>query len=306
MSAPAPIRLIFSALALSPLPAVAVIFDSTGDPGFNTTAPTGSLRDSGWQFQGQFGGFLGTPIASNLFITAEHIGGSVGQSFAFGGIDYLTDKFFDDPASDLRIWRIDGTFPTFAPLYTKGDEAGKALLVFGRGTQRGSELRDTLGFLHGWAWGGGDGVQRWGTNAVTATPQGGEGIGSLLAADFNHIGGTEAHLSVGDSGGGLFIRDGNTWKLAGINYAVTGPYFTSMSGAGETNAALYDQSTYFTRNGLGTYSPATGPGSFFSSRISSNIDFISRTVAANPIPEPSTLVFLLTASALLGLRPRRA
>src|SRR5581483_5272156 len=41
-------------------PAHAVIFYDTGDANQNTTAPTGSLANSGWQYEGQFDGFLGT------------------------------------------------------------------------------------------------------------------------------------------------------------------------------------------------------------------------------------------------------
>src|SRR5438067_1547180 len=121
------------------LAAHAVLFDSTSDPTFNTSAPTGALANSGWQYEGLWGGFLGTPIAPQFFITAEHIGGTVGDTFRFAGVDYATTSVFDDPNSDLRIWQIAGAFPTYAPLYTKTDEVGKNLVVIGRGTQRGGE-----------------------------------------------------------------------------------------------------------------------------------------------------------------------
>src|SRR5437660_299987 len=59
------------------LPAHALIFFSTGDPGYNTNAPGGVLTNSGWQYQGAWSSFCGTVIASNAFITAKHVGGSV-------------------------------------------------------------------------------------------------------------------------------------------------------------------------------------------------------------------------------------
>src|SRR4030095_5029895 len=62
-------------------PVRAVLFDATGDPTFNTTAPTGALASSGWELQGQWSIFLGTPIASNFFITAAHFGGTPGELF---------------------------------------------------------------------------------------------------------------------------------------------------------------------------------------------------------------------------------
>jgi len=47
----------------APLVSRAVILYRTADPAANTTAPAGDLAGSGWQFEGIFGGFLGTPIA---------------------------------------------------------------------------------------------------------------------------------------------------------------------------------------------------------------------------------------------------
>src|SRR5580765_463989 len=78
-------------------PAHAVLFDSTGDPTFNTTAPGGALAGGGWQFQGDWLGFLGTPVASNYFITAAHLGGSVGDIFTFDGVPYTTTDMFNSP-----------------------------------------------------------------------------------------------------------------------------------------------------------------------------------------------------------------
>src|ERR1700731_563949 len=70
--------LTIDALILAPTPSGAVILYGTGDPSANTSAPTGALAGSGWQYEGQFAGVLGTVIASNYFITAKHVGGSVG------------------------------------------------------------------------------------------------------------------------------------------------------------------------------------------------------------------------------------
>lgn len=139
----------------------AVIFHATADPSYNTSAPGGDLDGSGWQWQGRWGNFLGTPIARNLFITASHVGGAAGDPFVFRGVSYKTIAQFDDPKSDLRIWRVCGAFPEFASLYTNRDEAGKNLVVFGRGTLRGDAVvvpSVLAADLKGWRWGGGDGV----------------------------------------------------------------------------------------------------------------------------------------------------
>ena len=47
-------------------------------------------------------------------------------------------------------------------------------------------------------------------------------------------------MSTGDSGGAVFIRDDSTWKLAGINYGVDGPYNTNHTGSGFP-AAIFDE-----------------------------------------------------------------
>src|SRR5438445_814414 len=66
-------RLLFAAAFAGSLSsASAVIFVSTGDPAFNTTAPTGEYAGSGWDLQGTWlTDFLGTPIAPQYFITAK-------------------------------------------------------------------------------------------------------------------------------------------------------------------------------------------------------------------------------------------
>ncbi len=133
--------------------AFGIILLGTGDPAANTTTPG---DNSGWEFQGQFGGFLGTPIAPFHFITAQHIGGAGGQTFLFHGEVFTTTAVFPDPSSDLQIWQVDHAFSTYAPLYlgSAGGDIGRELRVFGRGTQRGTEiLRDNT--LRGWNWGAG-------------------------------------------------------------------------------------------------------------------------------------------------------
>ena len=73
--------LVLSAGLIVTAPSKAVILYGTDDPSANTTAPTGELAGSGWQYQGYFSGFLGTVIASNYFVTANHIGGNVGERY---------------------------------------------------------------------------------------------------------------------------------------------------------------------------------------------------------------------------------
>ncbi len=274
----------YCALLISALSAHAVIFYSTADPSYNTNAPRGALTNSGWQFQGAWSTFSGTVISTNAFITAKHVGGSVGDPFTFQGVQYTTTDSFESPYSDLRIWRVAGQFPSFAPLYTRTNENGKNLVVFGRGTQRGAEVRIN-NRLKGWEWGAGDGVQRWGQNRVSGIFQGGAEIGEVLRASFNGGGRNEAQLSAGDSGGAVFIKDGKVWKLAGINYAVEGPYNRTNSGDG-FNAAIFDlRGLYVTDDGGGwqLFSGKPITGNFYATRISSHVNWITN-VLATPVP----------------------
>jgi hypothetical protein len=272
------------ALLSSVLPAHSLIFYSTGDPSYNTNAPRGALTNSGWQFQGAWSTFTGTVISSNAFITAKHVGGTVGDPFTFQAVQYTTTASYDSPDSDLRIWRVTGNFPVFAPLYTKRIENGKNLVVFGRGTQRGAELRIN-NRLKGWQWGPGDGVQRWGQNKVSGIFQGGADIGEVLRASFNAGGRNEATLSSGDSGGAVFIKDGKIWKLAGINYAVEGPYNLTNSGVG-FEAAIFDLRGLYVTDGGGGWQLFSGKpitGNFYATRISSHVSWIN-SVLATPGP----------------------
>jgi len=266
------------------LPLHAVIFYSTGDPGYNTNAPGGALTNSGWQYQGTWSTFSGTVISSNAFITAKHVGGVVGDLFTFRGVQYATTASYESPEADLRIWRVAGQFPAFAPLYTRRNENGKNIVVFGRGTQRGAEVRIN-NRLKGWQWGVGDEVQRWGKNKVSRILQGPTGIGEVLRACFNTGGRNEVTLSAGDSGGAVFIKDGKIWKLAGINYAVNGPYNTTNSGAG-FEAAIFDSRGLFVLDGGSGWLPFSGKpitGNFYATRISSHVTWIN-SVLSTPGP----------------------
>ena len=282
----------------------AVIFYGTDDPTANTTAPTGALADSGWQYEGQFGAFLGTPIAPNYFITAAHIGGAslVGTSIQYQGASYTTTAAYTEPNSDLCIYRVSGTFSTYAPLYTTpGGEVGQGLVVFGRGTQRGSPvLVGSDQHLGGWMWGTSDGVQRWGQNTVSqiyTDPT----LGTFLYAPFSQNGGpNEATLSTGDSGGGVFVRGaGGVWELAGINYGVDGPFYTSSTGAGGFNAALFDTTGLYEYDGT-NYVAANNPSGFYATEIAANLAFINGVV-----PEPSTWALMAAGTVFLALNVRR-
>lgn len=280
--------LLLMALLTAPS-AHAILFYSTGDPAYNTNAPEGELAGSGWELQGRWRSWLGTPIAPRYFLTAEHLGGSIGDTFQFQGVTYTTSAFFDDPETDLRIWRVREEFPVYARLYTNRDEAGRDLIAFGRGTRRGGVV--TVAGPgpggteeRGWYYSAQDGVMRWGQNRVETTVDGGPDVGELLQANFDADGGTnECHLSTGDSGGALFLNDGTGWRLAGIHYSVDGPFYLEQNGTGFL-AALYDQGGLFYKEGTNWLAyPRNQPGAFYSTRVSSRLNWIEQ-ILAQPFP----------------------
>jgi hypothetical protein len=282
--------LIVLCLVLAAPASHAVILYGSGDPAYNTTPPTGVLANSGWQYEGQWDGFLGTPIAPHYFLAAQHIGGSVGDTFSFNGSTYTTTAYWDDPGSDLRLWQVSGTFTTYAPLYSSSDEQGRTLVVFGRGTQRGAPVTvmcpqpdstNEVATLAGWQDGPSDGVMRWGQNQVNAAG------GCLLFVAFTGtLGPNEGFLSGGDSSGAIFIQDDTgVWKLAGINYGIDGPFATCAGGAQFYGAIFNEDGLYV----AGYQRPQDGvarPARFYASRVSSELCWVQSIVGIVP-PAPA-------------------
>lgn len=267
----------------------ALVFFATADPAYNTSAPGGALAGSGWQWVGSFAGFQGTPIGPRHFLAARHVGVPLGTPLVLDGTSYATTAFFDDPGSDLRVWQIDGTFPSWAALYRGGGEVGRAVVVFGRGAGRGGEVRNALGELRGWLWGGGAGTLRWGENTVGAVVNGGTYWGPLLYATFDQGGGTnEVHLAGGDSSGPAFVRDGGAWRLAGVAASVDAYFNTGNTGQGFV-AALFDARGLYTGPTVdGPWSadpvsgPAPKPSGFYLTRVSARAAWIDSILARLP------------------------
>ncbi len=268
---------LWSALALAGGgKAGAVIFLETGDPQHHTNTPG---DNSGWQFEGKFNDFLGVPITPNHFITAQHIGGNVGDVLNFHGDAYTTFAFQDIPGTDLRAWEVLNSkpFPTYCPVSSGSSDLGATAAVFGRGTPRGT-LVEVAGEAKGWYWGTPDHVERWGRNQVANTPVSISGLGQFLYCDFDNPGiADECHLSVGDSGGGMFVLENGLWRLAGINYAVDGPFRIPPAGPGFLGA-LYDYGGLEYQDGANWISvpdePQNLPSAFYCSRVSASLPWI--------------------------------
>jgi hypothetical protein len=207
--------------------------------------------------------------------------------FRLNGIDYQPCAMFDDPETDLRIWQVEETFPSYAPLYRSSNELGRSLVVFGKGAGRGTTVLVTNTAavrVQGWRWGPSDGLLRWGVNVVTRIRSEPPGVGNLLSASFDVGGGVnEAHMAGGDSGGAVFIAEGGIWKLAGINFAVDGRFNHTNSGAG-FDGALFDVGGLFVGDSASWYfvanQTADVPSAFYATRISRRIAWIDCVLAS--------------------------
>jgi len=213
---------------------------------------------------------------------------------------------------------VDGKgFDTWAPVFKESTEVGRSCVIFGRGTQRGEEIYQN-GELKGWTWGEADGLRSWGRNSLEGVIDGGPARGDLLYFTFDQVGNShEGTLSAGDSGGGVFVKQGTRWKLVGINTSVDGPY---AAGPGQTpfNAALFDKGGMFVpklNGGRMVDETATDiPAAAYVTRISTNMDWINSVLRGqitpggtldNPnapgVPEPTGALITLGALAAMTL-----
>ncbi len=231
---------------LAGLPASGLIFRDGVSPAANTrVAPTGDYAGSGWQYQLRYLTSHATIISPKHFITAAHLGTNqekVTQQSFFNGVELRTFAVKGIPIrigdSDLRVFEIWETFDDYALLYTKSDEVGKEMVVHGRGIDRGAEVAG-----RGWEWGAySTQKSRWGRNEVGGAVVASSGH-ELLHFDFSDVlGEDEVMVSPRDSGGGWFIKDGPTWKLAGVTFSVDASYSSAVvpSDQNRFNGVLYD------------------------------------------------------------------
>ncbi len=212
---------------------------ATGDGTGNTSAPA---DDPGFDSVGVVHGLSGVYLGNGWVLTANHVGQG---SMEFGGITYpvipgswrrLVGDLSNPP--DLALLRMVGDpgLPV-AALATTTPPAGSNVVMIGNGLSRGRAL----------SWGGNDGwhwtaptVKRWGRNRVSSTGAVVLDTESIILT-FDPPGpiavNDEAHVAVGDSGGGLFWKSGGTWYLAGT-------LFVSLTTNGQpSNVSLYGNGT---------------------------------------------------------------
>ena len=216
--------------------------------------------------------------------------------FVFGGISYSADPGTatrlhnpDNSLADLAIVRLTSE-PTVLAASLSGTAPVSQAPVRMMGNGQDRELAETTWLVVGNSWSEnplgnrtgyklvGTRTMRWGENEVetlpTLSPDFGFGRTMTFTTDFDRETG-EAAATGGDSGGGVFVKNGVEWELSGIMIATLG------SAGQPAGTVVYDNVTH-------------------AANISSYKAEIELTMAT--VPEPATIAVLLSG---LFVVPRR-
>lgn len=238
--------------------------------------------------------YLGAAGTSGWVMTAAHVTGlgmnSPASTISISGNNYQVHESVKLPNVDLRMYRVGGEagdppLPDLevVPLMDAKPAAGESVLIFGaggrlettEGTASNSDIAMTPGVVTNKFEGTGASVLRWGTNTVDVGNMS-LGYDSFLTrfdTSLNYLTSTEAALTLGDSGGPVFVRTDDGWALTGINAFV----------AGSPNAAAF-----------GDYSGFVSVGKY------------GGMISSNFVPEPSVgMMGIAGGLLLLGGRRRR-
>ena len=275
--------------------AQAVVINTLTGAG-NTSAPA---DDPGWANVGVLGVGTGIYLGNNWVLTAAHVGGGSivlnGGTYAMlaGSGTTLTNNGAPGKSAttDLYMFKLASTPPGLPDITIASSTAapGAAVTMIGAGRDRGAFTQWSVNTgTTPWVWtpvsSGGNfaGYQtlssrsmRWGTNTVDASGiwvADGFGDVNMLATDFSDSDSpsNEAQAAYGDSGGGVFRKNGSAWELSGTILAVAG--YSGQADPGGT--PVYGNVMY------------AADLSFYQSQI------------VTIVPEPSVTAMLAAAGAL--------
>lgn len=207
------------------LPASAILVDSP-DPARNERAPH---DDPGWANVGSRAGTSAIYLGGGWVLTARHSGfGPVEFDGAVyppvqSSLVWLEIPDGSGRKADLILFRIDPApdLPALE-LADTGPPEGTATVVVGFGSGRAAPV--ARGPVRGFRIDGRRG-RRWGTNRVdpgrTDLPGPNQVTTRCFRMSFLHGGSPhEAQATVGDSGGAVFVRTPDGWRLAGLILSV--------------------------------------------------------------------------------------
>jgi hypothetical protein len=151
------------------------------------------------------------------------------RQIAGSNVDMKLIKLIDDPGLNSVSLNTN----------TSIDVNAQATLI-GWGVGRDTSVADLgTGSTNIWTWGNTSTLaKRWGTNNIISTDNisyGGGTYTGLVTRLNRGVGSNEAGATIYDSGSGIFILDGSTWKLAGITTAVQTAGTSTFSIFGDAN-----------------------------------------------------------------------
>ena len=299
---------VLAAFALAVLPRAEAVVVSQSNALLYTQTPTSD--DFGFANVGTVFNSIASIPASGVYLgdgwmlSAYHntVNGSGVFTFpgvTLGGVGYSVDSATatrlhnaDSSPADLTLFRLT-TIPaglTAMPLSGVAPSIGVDTRMMGNGQDRGlTETRwnSTNPWTEVPSGGNRLGYKlaasralRWGTNSVdtaaSALPDLGYGVVTAFGMDWDNVSG-EGMATGGDSGGGVFVKNGGTWELAGIML------YTATLTNQPADALAYGDATYAAS--IATYKAE-----------------IVQTMAS--APEPASAVLLVLGAGLLARRRR--
>jgi len=289
-----------SAALLAATPARGVIIDTQTGTG-NTSAPT---DDPGWANVGTVNNGSAVYLGNRWAITATHVwtgpttfGGTTYQNVSGSEITLSNDGAGPTPYADLVLYQL-ATDPGLPALTIASSTSarGTAVTMIGSGKDRGAFTTWTITGTSppvwtessspvnaaGYLWDSSR-TMRWGTNTVAAAvwidyfidnPKSAYAFETIFDVSNNYS--AEAQAATGDSGGGVFRKNGGSWELTGIMLVVD-----AYSGQ-PTNTAVFGNSTY-----------------------SADLSFYRSQIMA-VVPEPSAVALAAIGTAALVIRAVRS
>ncbi len=266
-----------AALSLIERPAQALILHPGGEP--NLASWMDRPRDD---VVGRWGNNASCiAVSPNCIITTRHQGGNINTPVEISGSTYSIAQIWDHNTADLRVAELhNANLAYFAGIYKATNEVRKNIVIGGYGDGRG-KLLQKQGITYGYQWDNSSNTTlRFGTNRIEYVKNDNnlaDLISEVVIADFDGLGEGRSTIYEStavdhDSGGGWFIKVGDTWKVAGLSRTLQLHY--EKGHEGDPNHAIHEQSWFRDSNDPNLFSPDY----FDAVRLSSYADWIIQTI----------------------------